>query len=126
MKVTAIAQPSGRWWAVEIPDLNDGGIFTQARHLQEVPAMAAEAVALILQIDQAQIDVQVQVQLPPSARAHLDAAERLRAQAAAAQHAAAEEARAAARALRETGLPLREVGAALGVSYQRAHQLLSA
>ena len=41
MKVTALARPAGKWWAIEIPDINDGGIFAQARHFEEVAAMAA-------------------------------------------------------------------------------------
>ena len=57
-------------------------------------------------------------------REHLAAAERLRDDAAEATRRAAEESRAAARELAASGLSLRDVGEALGVSHQRAHQLV--
>ncbi|WP_368497223.1 hypothetical protein [Herbiconiux sp. A18JL235] len=53
-------------------------------------------------------------------QAHLAAAAALRDEAAHARTRAAEESRAAARALRSRGLTVREVGAALGISHQRA------
>lgn len=44
MKVTAHATRSGDWWAIEIPEVP--GVFTQARRLDHVAAMAADAVAV--------------------------------------------------------------------------------
>jgi hypothetical protein len=43
-----------------------------------------------------------------------------------AQAAAARERRIAARELKAKGLTVRDIGAALGISYQRAQQLVSA
>lgn len=45
MNVTANAVRVGNWWAVEVPEIP--GFFTQARHLDEVPAIVAEAAALL-------------------------------------------------------------------------------
>jgi len=54
-----------------------------------------------------------------------NSAKQLREQAARSQHDAAEEARKAARELSEDGVPLRDIGRLMGVSYQRAHQLVA-
>jgi hypothetical protein len=43
----------------------------------------------------------------------------------ASQAEAAAEARLAAKELHDQGVPVRDIGRALGVSYQRAHQLAS-
>lgn len=54
---------SGEWWAIAVPSLR--GVFSQARHLDEVPAAAREAIALMLDINPADvgpIDVHVQDQ----------------------------------------------------------------
>ena len=53
----------GEWWAITVPSLR--GVFSQARHLDEVPAAAREAIAMMLNIDPADvgpIDVHVQEQ----------------------------------------------------------------
>src|SRR5450631_2223994 len=60
-----------------------------------------------------------------SVAGHLDTAKQLREQAARSQHDAAEEARKAARELSEDGVTLRDIGRLMGVSYQRAHQLVT-
>jgi hypothetical protein len=54
----------------------------------------------------------------------LDRSAELREQAARSQAQAAQLARRAARRLRDQGLPLQDVGTALGVSFQRAKQLI--
>ena len=54
---------SGEWWAITVPSLR--GVFSQARHLDDVPAAAREAIAMMLDVDPAElgpIDVHVQEQ----------------------------------------------------------------
>jgi predicted RNase H-like HicB family nuclease len=46
VKVTARTHREGEYWAIEIPEVP--GAFTQARSLEEVPAMAREAVRLLV------------------------------------------------------------------------------
>jgi hypothetical protein len=75
--------------------------------------------------DAFQVEYENEIRLPESVRAHLEAAERLREQAAQSQAQAAAEARWAAKELRAQGVPLRAIERALGISYQRAHQLAS-
>lgn len=57
MKLTAKAQRSNGWWAVEVPEVP--GVFTQARRLDEIPAMVADAVALML-VERANVEVIVE------------------------------------------------------------------
>jgi hypothetical protein len=59
-----------------------------------------------------------------TASEELDRSAALRQEAARSQAAAAAAARRAARRLRDQGLPLQDVGQALGVSFQRAKQLI--
>ena len=54
---------SGEWWAITVPSLR--GVFSQVSHLDEVPAAAREAIALMLDVEPADvgpIDVHVQHQ----------------------------------------------------------------
>ena len=49
------------WWAITVPALR--GVFSQARNLDELPAAAREAIAMMLDVDPAEvgpIDVRVQ------------------------------------------------------------------
>lgn len=113
----------GRFWYIEIPAV-DGA--TQARNLGEVDEMARDYISSLTDIPQERIEVAVTIELPADVQAHLAAASALREEEAHARARAAEESRAAARALKAQGLTVREVGAALGVSHQRAQQLISA
>ena len=54
---------SDDWWAITVPALQD--VFSQARNLDGVPEIAREAIALMLDVDPAEvgpIDVSVQPQ----------------------------------------------------------------
>lgn len=113
----------GRFWYVEIPAL-DGA--TQARNLGEVAGMAKDYISLATEVPVSRIELAVSIELSADVQAHLAAASALREEEAHARSRAAEESRAAARSLKSQGLTVREVGAALGVSHQRAQQLISA
>lgn len=112
----------GRYWRIHVPQIDR---TTQAQHLRDVDAMARDLIAVMEDIDADAVELQVHIELPADVRRHLAQAAKLREKAAEAQHAAAEESRLAARELAAAGLPLRDVGRALGISYQRAHQLVS-
>lgn len=122
MEYDVIVRRDGRFWYLEIPALNGA---TQARRLGEVDEMARDYIAVMTDADPSSFDIRVELRLPEDVRSHLSRASELREQAAAAQSSAAEEVRVAARALKDSGLTIREVGTALGVSHQRAHQLVS-
>lgn len=119
---TAIVERDQQFWMVTVPEV---GRVTQARHLREVDTMARDLIALMDDIAPDSFGLTVQIMLPEEVREHLDRAEELRRDAAEANHKAAEESREAVRELRELGLTIRDVGDALGVSHQRAHQLVS-
>ena len=122
MTYHATAERDGNWWLVHVAEID---YYTQARSLRDVPAQAADLVATILERDVSPESVEVEVRLPESVREHLDESERLRRNAAEATTEAAAESRAAAAELRTLGLTMRDIGETLGVSYQRAHQLVS-
>jgi predicted transcriptional regulator len=123
VKVTAVAERSGSWWAVRISEVP--GVFTQARRLDQVQGMAADAVAALLGVDPAAVDVEVQPVLAAAVSKQLARARRERQRADEFASAAADNLRRVARALADDGLPERDIGSILGVSHQRAHQLLT-
>lgn len=122
MRLTAVAQRSGSWWAVEVPEVP--GLFTQTKRLDQVAAMVKDAASSLTgkPEDSFQVNVSVHLggKLEEAVAAAVDAANRL----AELQAKAAMTSRVAARYLAEDGLTVREIGEILGVSHQRAHQLI--
>jgi hypothetical protein len=86
--------------------------------------MVPDAVSLIAAIPASTVQVTMDVTLSPKVRSHIANVVRLRGRADEAQSKAAQEARAAAKEIKESELPLRDIGEVPGVSYQRAHQLV--
>jgi predicted RNase H-like HicB family nuclease len=119
---TVTAQRDGRWWFVRVPEVP--GAITQARRLDQVEAMAREVVSLLLEVAPDSFDLDVRAAIPDEVRAELARARDLQRQAERTQAEAATLVRDAARKLREQGLSVADVGAVLGVSFQRASQLL--
>lgn len=117
----ATVERDGRFWLIRVADVG----ATQARHLREVEEMARDLIVNINDVQPEQVEVSWRVVLPRPVRRHLDEAARLRQEAAVTLSDAAAELRLAARELKAAGLPLRDIGLALGVSHQRAHQLVS-
>lgn len=113
----------GKWWMVAIPAL-DG--LTQARRLEEAPLMAREYIAVTLDVPISEVSVVVAVITVDGvdvteAVAKLEA-EKARAEAA--RHRVSEDTRSLARTLAGKKVPVRDIGSILGVSHQRAHQLV--
>lgn len=120
---TATAVRSGRWWAIEVPDVS--GVYSQARRLDQVGAMAREAIALIQDVPEDSFDVIVEPQigaLGDLGRAIEDA---LRARQAAeqAQEVSSTAMRHAVSEIRSSGYTARDAGMLLGVSNQRISQI---
>lgn len=124
LHVIANVSRDGRWWMVEVPGIG----LTQARRLAEVESMARGLVAVVR--DVSEDDVQVTVHYQPvdgvDVAAELEAIEDARRLAAEYEQRVRQQTRALALALAERHVPQRDIGAVLGVSGQRAHQLLSA
>ncbi len=124
MNITATASRDGRFWLVYVPEVDR---YTQGRNLVEAREMARDLAATLLDLPIEDVVLtEMSIELPAEVQADLDRAQELRKQASDANHEAAQLARAAASRLRDGGLTVRDVGAALGVSYQRAHQLIEA
>jgi hypothetical protein len=111
----------GSVWRVRVPEVQR---TTQARNLREVEPMARDLIAIMDEVPADSFSLDVAITLPADVQAELERSAVLREEAARSQAQAAAAARRAARRLREQGLPLRDVGQALGVSFQRAKQLI--
>jgi len=120
-KYRATVVRDGRFWLVQI----DGVGSTQARHLRELDEMSKDLIELMTGSDPTEFDIEYDIRLPAEVEKHLQRSKELRAASAESQAAAAAEVRIAARQLHEQGIGLRDVGKVLGVSHQRAHQLVS-
>lgn len=112
----------GKFWMIKVPAVER---VTQARKVSEIREMAQDLIEIMTEKPAAEIELDVHIDLPTEVQERLDRAEALRAEAAQAQGKAAEELRGAAARLHDIGLSMREIGQVLGVSYQRAHQLVS-
>jgi ribosomal protein L12E/L44/L45/RPP1/RPP2 len=121
---TATVTREGRWWLVAVPEI-DG--VTQARRLADAETAARELIAVTLGVDVADVTVDVHVQSVDGVdvarqlatiRTEREAASQLE------RHASAK-AQELARDLAAKDVPLRDIGAILGVSHQRAHQLVA-
>lgn len=112
-----------RWWVLSVPEIP--AAHSQARTLTEVQATARDLISVMLDVPGDTFVLNVRVLLPADVEGHLRQSAELREQARRAQSGAAAELRLAARRLRELGMSVRDVGAALGVSFQRAHQLVT-
>lgn len=119
---TAIATRDGKYWLVHIPDIDQ---YTQARTLAEVEPMARELIALTQGVPEDSIELEWRTDLPDAVQHHLELAAKYADEASWYQTEAANERRFAAREMRAAGMTVRDIGAALGVSHQRAQQLIS-
>jgi len=120
-KVSAVR--SGRWWAIEVPELR--GAFSQARRLDQVESMAREVIALMLEVPEDSFDVVVEPDLSSigAVREAIEAALHERERANAAQDAASTAMRHAVSEVRASGYTSRDAGLLLGVSNQRISQI---
>lgn len=114
---SAMCRRSGNWWAISVPEIN--GLFTQARRLDQVAAMAQEAIALLLDVDPAGIGVEVHPEFPDTVTEALRARQAARE----ADEKADQATESAVRSLLRDGYTVRDAGALLGLSPQRISQI---
>ncbi len=119
---TARVERGERFWLVTVPEIDR---TTQARTLREVEPMVRDLIAVMEQVDPQSFELKADIVFPAVAHEHWTRAALLREQAARSQAEAAEEARTAAWTLSELGLTVRDVGTMLGLSHQRAAQLIA-
>lgn len=120
VKLTARAQRSGKWWAVEVVEVP--GLFTQAHRLDQVADMVEEAATLFGHRGPFKIEV-VPV-LAEDLTRNIHAARALTIEAGQVQRQAAARSREVVERLRAEGLTVRDVASVLSISPQRVSQLL--
>ncbi|MBP3088322.1 transcriptional regulator [Corynebacterium sp. sy017] len=110
------------WWSLRVKE--EPGIITQARRLDEIPDVIKDALTLFPELtddpQNAVIHVDVSnedLAFATEARELNEKAHELSMQASAAMHSAAQD-------LSKQGFTLRDIGALLGVSHQRAQKLI--
>lgn len=119
---TVTAERSGKWWVLQADDVP--GAITQVARLDQADQIK-EAIAWVADVPESEVEIEVAVTLPEGVQVHLDRAAELREEARRANAESAEESREVARTLHEDlGLTVRDIGAVLEVSHQRAHQLV--
>lgn len=125
----------GKWWMVSVPDLAghrmaDGSVnlseTTQARRLSDVARQARELICTVTDSSPSAVGLDItvtvdRIDVTARARRILDDRELADRHAAAAR----EQSIQLARDLAAHGVPVRDVGQVLGVSFQRAQQLIS-
>jgi hypothetical protein len=115
----------GKWWMVAIPEING---LTQARRLSEAQKMAQEYIAVTLDASPGSFEVDLRIDNV----AGVDVAGALaeirdeRERVAALEIENRERAKQLAKSLAAASVPVRDIGTMMGVSFQRAHQLVSA
>lgn len=116
---------SGDWWAIEItsglPDTMLG--VSQTRRLNDVEATARNLIGDLLEIDPADLDVEVNIDLPNGLQTMVDLFADADVLESAARTQAALARSSAASSLLSEGLTLREAAELLGLSHQRIKQL---
>lgn len=118
---TAMAQRDDGWWAIRVAELP--GVFSQAKRLDRVEAMARDAIALLLDVPPDSFDVTVREVLGAEAERAVNGAIEARAEALERQELASVKSREAVRTLTRLGLPQRDIGRLLDLSHQRVGQL---
>ncbi|RFT46525.1 hypothetical protein CHT91_03010 [Cutibacterium avidum] len=111
----------GNWWVLECPEV---GAVSQVRRLDQAADEMVEAISWLADLPADEVEVRVEPVAPEGYAEHMEASRRAAAQADAARAVAARESRQAAAVLRDAGLTMRDVGSLMGVSYQRASQLV--
>ncbi len=114
----------GRWWMISIPAL-DG--LTQSRRLADAEAEAIDFIAVDTDVAKSTVSVNVHVRVDNvDATAASATVRELKEKADRYEREASEHTRRLASDLADKGIPYRDIGAILGISQQRAHQLVEA
>ncbi|WP_394284631.1 type II toxin-antitoxin system HicB family antitoxin, partial [Corynebacterium sp.] len=121
---TARANRDEHWWTVTVDEVP--GLFTQARRLDQLEDMVRDALTLFPEVESDPEHATVDVIVDATIAAQAEDARRLRSQAEKSQAAATAAMTQTAKALSAQGLPYRDIGRLLGVSFQQAQKLASA
>jgi hypothetical protein len=123
---SVVAERDGAWWAIEVTIglPKNRVVFTQARRINDIDAMARDAIALLLEVAPDSFDLAIQHRLPTGLQQHLDLYSRAEELDTVVRSESADARSRAAAGLVAAGLTFREAGNLLGVSFQRVKQLV--
>ena len=102
------------------------GAVSEVTRLDQAVEDMREPLAYLSGLPEDAFDIKVIPEIPQTYYSERAEADRFWREADTARSLAAEHSRKAARVLAGEGLPLRDIGQIMGISYQRAHQLVSA
>lgn len=117
-----------RWWMIRIPQLDgvNGNIegLTQARRYADIAKEATDYICTVADVAPSTIELAITAHVGNTdVTAAAEEVARARAEAARHEAHAMQVATATARRLAADGVPVRDIGAVLGVTFQRASQL---
>lgn len=119
---TATATKTGKYWHIEVPKVES---VTQARSLDEADEMARDLISILTEEAPDSFEIELQVNLPQEAADARQKAEELRQKAVRDNADAAVYSRRSVAVLRTEGYSQKDIAATLGISRQRAAQLIS-
>lgn len=117
----AVAMKDGKWWEISIPELDQ---VTSTKKLSEVQEYADSLAAAILDVPEGAVTVNVTYELPEAAKKEWAKAREETDKARELSMSAAEHTRRVVRGLHAEGYTVRDIEKVLGISFQRASQLL--
>lgn len=116
-RYTANVKKGTSYWVVTVPAI---GQATQARSIDELNSMTKDLISLVT--DDLNPEITFSYELPPEVAEAVE----LKRQAAELEARAMATQGVAVKKLHELGVSLRDIGRLLGISHQRAHQLVKA
>ena len=118
---TVTAERSGKWWVLQADELP--GAITQVARLDQADQIK-EAIAFVGKLSESEVEIRLRPVVSEAVTRRLEQVRELRARADAAKAAAALEWGQVAKDLSSEGFTMRDVGTILGISHQRAQQLI--
>jgi hypothetical protein len=113
----------GKWWMADIASLD---LLTQSRRLANIDAVAREAIAVTLDANPDSFSINVKMR--PIGEIDVDALrdeiDHVQAAAAELERTVAAKSKELTQSLAKAGVPVRDIGTIIGLSHQRAHQLV--
>lgn len=117
----AVAIKEGKWWEISIPEIDQ---VTATKKLSEVQEYAESLATSILDVPEGSVAVNVTYGLPAAVSSEWEQAREEMSRAQDLTKSAAERSRSVVRGLHTKGYTVRDIEKVLGISFQRASQLL--
>lgn len=121
---TSTAHKDGRWWVVQCDQ--EPGALSQVARLDQAAEHQREAIAFVAELDESEVDVVVTPVVDDAVSGLLARARDDRQQSDELARSATDGFRKAARSMADEGYSVRDIGAIIGVSHQRAAQIVNA